>query len=294
VKFFEKYNLHVALSVIAAALFVGATVSVLEGNPPFDRKAERVRFAPQPGEILWEVELDLSYVITDGGGLGAFSLTPAGEMRWNVPDFGKFDGTGLSRIQFGPERFYFGEDIVPGCDTQGVVTIDFDGNILWCNALGDLARPEAAPHGDVYVRSSNFITSYSTEGNLLWSYNFGFPNDGHIGPSTGPDNSVYIFHHYNDLHKFSPDGTLLWEAENISDPDWPVAPVVSPDNEIVAFSTIGSFGNTPQVVALDPVDASVRWLTLLTPGEFGVARIEFSHDSKVVYVPTAGSNSSLL
>ena len=57
--------------------------------------------------------------VTDGGGLGASSLTPDGQLIWNQPGYVNFQGTGLTPVPLTPTRLYFAEDVVPGCTGFG-------------------------------------------------------------------------------------------------------------------------------------------------------------------------------
>ena len=55
------------------------------------------------------------YAVTDGGGLGALSLTPGGQLIWNQPGYVNFAGTGLTTVPLTTTRLCFAEDVVPGC-----------------------------------------------------------------------------------------------------------------------------------------------------------------------------------
>ncbi len=55
------------------------------------------------------------YAVTDGGGLGALALNPAGNLLWNVPGYVNIDGTGIQPVPLAPDRLYFAEEFVPGC-----------------------------------------------------------------------------------------------------------------------------------------------------------------------------------
>src|SRR6476646_4086296 len=74
------------------------------------------------------------YAVTDGGGLGAFSLTPSGTLRWNVPGYVNFQGTGNTPVPLDSDRLYFAEDVVPGCTqfSEGINAVTFAGQLVWC------------------------------------------------------------------------------------------------------------------------------------------------------------------
>jgi hypothetical protein len=136
------------------------------------------------------------YAVTDSGGLGAFSLTPGGQLIWNQPGYVNFQGTGLAPVPLTPTRLYFAEDIVPGCNgfAEGLNALDLDGNLLWCHSFGDVSLAIASPNGDALVHDAALLYDYNPDGSLDWAFDFGFPSGTLIGPSVAPDGTIYIFH----------------------------------------------------------------------------------------------------
>jgi outer membrane protein assembly factor BamB len=179
------------------------------------------------------------YVITDGGGLGAFSLTPSGALRWNVPGYVNFQGTGNTPVPLDGDRLYFAEDVVPGCTefSEGINAVTFDGNIAWCISHSGISRPKASPNGNAHVHDFGVLYTYTPAGNLAWSFSFPFPSGTLIGPSVGPEGNVYIFHDYQDLWSFTPAGAVRWTAKNVAGANFPIEPAISPDGKTSSLRT---------------------------------------------------------
>jgi len=228
------------------------------------------------------------YAISDYGGLGAFSLTPQGELRWNVSGFLNNAGTGLTPVPLGLDRLYFAEHTVPGCAVTGMASVDFEGNLDWCAELSgvDLARPMCPPNGNAYITSGNALYAFDPAGDVVWSHNFPIPGGGFTGPGTGPDNAAFVFHSYGDLWAFNSDGSIRWVVDNIAGSNFPVIPTVASDNEALVFGTVYSFGRNGSVFALDPSSGQILWTIPVTGLSEGVsAPAVFSADGNVVYVP---------
>ena len=240
------------------------------------------------------------YAITDGNGIGAFSLTPGGALRWNRTGFLNFDGTGLGRLQFAGDRFYFAEDIVPGCDAdglqQGVVAVTLNGDVDWCVPLSDVARPMAAPSGRAYVRFGNSaLRAFEPDGSVAWTFGLPAPTNSVIGPAVGPDNAAYLSRNVDELWRVNADGSARWNVEDPDSSNFQKRASVAPDNSALVYGTGASFGVNGSIYARDPADGALLW-TLGLPGQTAgaAAPAAFSADSRVVYVPTSTSTATRL
>ena len=92
------------------------------------------------------------YAVTDVTGLGFFSLTPAGQLRFSTGTFTDHGALG-GRIAFGPDRVYFGFDM-QGLAPATFFAYDFDGDLRWTvGSPDDPAAPDAGPNGNVVFLS---------------------------------------------------------------------------------------------------------------------------------------------
>jgi outer membrane protein assembly factor BamB len=228
------------------------------------------------------------YAISDQLGLGAFSLTPRGELRWSVPGYVNFQGTGLTPMPLGSNQLYFAEDIVPGCTgfSEGIDSVSFDGQLLWCVSLTSIARPIAAPNGDALVHDFSFLYDFRPDGSIAWSFEFPFPGGTLVGPSVAADGTIYIFHDLSDLWSFTPSGNKRWETDGVAGSNSPIPATVSPDGKTVVFGTVFAFGKNGGLVAVNAADGMVRWRLPITGASAGAAGpVAFNPDGKVVYLP---------
>ena len=228
------------------------------------------------------------YAVTDGGGLGALSLNPAGNLIWNQPGYVNFDGTGMTPVPLTGDRLYFAEDVVPGCTefSEGLNALDLDGNLLWCVSFSGIARPVASPNGDALVHDFGVLYDFNPDGSLDWSFSFPFPSGTLIGPSVAPDGTIYIFHNYQNLWSFTPSGTKRWQSDGLTGSNFPVVPTVSPDGSVIVFGTVFSFGVNGKLVAVNAADGSVLWQLPITGRSAGAAGpVAFSADGQTVYAP---------
>ena len=239
------------------------------------------------------------YAVTDGGGLGALSLTPNGQLIWNQPGYVNFAGTGMTSVPLTPTRLYFAEDVVPGCTefSEGLNALDLNGNLLWCVSFSGISRPIAAPNGDALVHDFGVLYDYNPDGSRDWSFSFPFPSGTLIGPSVAPDGTIYIFHSYINLWSLTSTGAKRWEADGVAGTNFPVVPTVSPDGSVVVFGTVFSFGVNGRLVAVDAANGAVLWNVPISGPSAGVAGpVSFSSDGQTVYAPITeiGGTNKLL
>ncbi len=228
------------------------------------------------------------YAVTDGGGLGALSLNPAGKLIWNQPGYVNFQGTGQTEVPLTPSRLYFAEDVVPGCTefSEGLNALDLQGNLLWCVSFSGISRPVATPAGDALLHDFGVLYDYNPDGSRDWAFPFPFPSGTLIGPSLAPDGTIYIFHSYVNLWSLTPSGTKRWEVDGVASPNFPVVPTVSPDGSVIVFGTVYSFGVNGKLVAVRASDGAVLWTLPITGPSAGAAGpVAFSRDGQTVYAP---------
>ena len=86
--------------------------------------------------------------------------------------------------------------IVPGCTElqQGITAVDLSGSLQWCDSISGVSRAIVTPNGDALVHDFGILYDYNRDGSRDWSFTFPFPSGTLIGPSVGPDGTIYIFH----------------------------------------------------------------------------------------------------
>ena len=233
------------------------------------------------------------YAVNIQGGLGVFSLTPAGTLRWNVPGFLTSDGRELDRVAFGPDNLYYADDAlfnVAGCTSpyEGLVSISLDGELEWCRSISGVYDPpvgvQATRDGRAVIIQNALpnahIRAYNPDGTLDWFQTF-IPSN--IG--VGPDNNLYTFINQATLISLTADGEQRWaEPQPLNNFPWRAA--VAPDASAVVSGSVYGFGDNGRIIAADPADGRTLWSLPVTGPSAGVgAPADFSPDGAVVYVP---------
>jgi hypothetical protein len=231
------------------------------------------------------------YAVSDMGGLGAFSLTTSGALRWSVPGFLNNAGTGLGRVQFGAGGLYFAEDWAPTCGPlqSGLAFIELDGSLEWCLPISGVSRPWSTLDGRAITwqggLSGKTLLAYDSDGALDWTHTFAFSPVSIGSVVVGPDNNVYAFHSNFKLASLTADGSPRWE-QSMPLPNFPWRAVVSPDASTVAAGSNYGFGNNGAIAAARTSDGGVLWSLPISGASAGAgAPSEFANDGSVLYVP---------
>lgn len=231
------------------------------------------------------------YVISDLGGLGLFSLTTSGSLRWNVPGFSNVAGTGQGRVQFGAGGVFFAEDWAPGCGplSSGLAFVELDGSLEWCLQISGPARPWTTLDGRALTWQEGLtgktLLAYDANGALSWTHTFPFSPVAIGSVVVGADANVYAFHSNNLLASLTANGSPRWET-SVPVPNFPWRAVVSPDGSTVASGSVYGFGVNGALAALDTAAGALLWSLPIGGAAAGAgAPAQFSADGSVLYVP---------
>ena len=155
------------------------------------------------------------YAVTDSSGIGFFSLTPAGVLRFANGQFSEYGPVGMN-IAFGPDRAYFGFDMY-GLAPSALFAYDLSGALRWSvGSAGDPPSPAVGPNGNVV-----YLAFPSSQGKSVWSsspagqpvYKFyEFPGNEQSTPDVGPDNVAYVSRNLNTLVALNPTGSVKWRS----------------------------------------------------------------------------------
>ena len=242
------------------------------------------------------------YVISDFGGLGAFALSPAGQLLWSNPGNPTFAENGQlgAEIVFGSGRLFaaFDERSVALSTMFG---LSLTGAQQWASAIGgsddpfmqQQRQPATGADGSLYLTAFGGANGWGLRrvdpgsGNVLWNYS-PFPSNGMSAPSVGPDGSVYLSRSLGYLDSLTPAGQLRWTFTDGSIIDHPN---VSPDGSVVVAGVRPNFGQPGSVRAWNAATGAVNWQINL-PDENGgnqilYTRPRFSADSDTAYFGTA-------
>ena len=249
------------------------------------------------------------YVISDYGGLGAFALSPAGQLLWSTPGNPTFSEYGQfgAEIVFGSGRLYAAFDEF-GVASSTMFGLSLGGMQEWARAIGgsdDIfmqrqRQPAVGADGSLYMTTMGGANGWGlkrvdpSNGNVLWNYS-PWPSNGMSPPSVGPDGSVYFSRSLAYLESVAPTGQSRW---TFSDGGVVDQPAVSPDGSIVVAGNRPNFGEPGSARGWNASTGALAWQVDL-PNEDGGYQIvytqpRFSADSGTAYFGTAilaGSDS---
>ena len=207
------------------------------------------------------------YAVTSLTGIGLFSLTPAGQLRFSVPGFSDRGALGTS-IAFGSNQLYF------AFDGTGVTQPSLFGYTLngvqrfQAPFAHNNARPVVGPNGNVVLETfpGNVglgLSGYSPAGALLWRFS-SFNTMEH--PDIGPDNFIYSVRNLSTLFSLTPAGAERWK---FVDTVIMFEPRVRPQNDLLFMGGRITYG-APGLFQAVKTDGTPLWRVNL-PTEPGFA-----------------------
>jgi outer membrane protein assembly factor BamB len=242
------------------------------------------------------------YVISDYGGLGAFALSPAGQLLWSNPGSPTFSEYG----QVGAEIVFASTRMFAAFDEYAVApstmfSLSLGGSQQWARTLGgsddvfmqQQRQPAAGANGKLYLSAMGGANGWGLRrvdpdnGDVLWNYS-PWPSNGMSPPSVGPNGSVYFSRSLSYLDSVTSSGQLRWTFFDGSIIDHPA---VSPGGTIVVAGNRPNFGEPGSARAWDASTGARMWQVDL-PNENGGYQVvftqpRFSADSSTVYFGTA-------
>ena len=296
---------HDAISVASdGTIYIGNTTSIfaLAANG-----SVRWRFDQNPGAFILlgpSVGPDGNIYAVGTQGMGVFSLTPQGSLRWSLTEDYSRPIVTQQEVVFGPllqSRLYFhANDHLRGVAFDGSQVFTFVDHL---DTTQGLQQPVVSPDGFVY---SNLFTypgpgivlgKFDNNGNELWHIFDQFPTPTSIvsAPDVGNDGVVYDGWNLNTLYAINPDGSVRWKY---TDTETLFNPAVSPVNDVVFLG--GADNGQPGFFEAVSTQGSLLWKIRL-PIENGLnvdpdpfPRARFTSDGQTAYIGTsiAGQSSN--
>ena len=174
------------------------------------------------------------YAVTRLGGIGLFSLTPQGLLRFSVSGFSERGSVG-EEIAFGSGQLYFAFDMVGTGIRASLFAYDLNGGKRFqVPDAANNSQPAVGPNGNVVIQTfpSNIglsLTAYTPAGSVAWSF-YEFPGNTEENPDVGPDNAPYTVRNLSTLFALNPNGTVRWRYV---DPGIMFQPKVRPANDLL-------------------------------------------------------------
>ena len=212
-------------------------------------------------------------------GIGIFSLTPAGVLRWTQPEAYDRRIVDYQEVVFGPnganqQMYFLANNHLKGLRLDGnvVFTVPTTGN-----------QPATGPDGTVYA-TYTALGAYTPSGSVKWSFT-GVINNAATAPDVGPDGVAYFVHNLGTLYAVNPNGTERWRvvtSEIMEDP------IVSPLNSMLAMGGIPTYGMSGFFKAVSTSTHNELWRVTLASENGGNlvpdSRPRFTPDGQTLYI----------
>ncbi|HVG91017.1 MAG TPA: PQQ-binding-like beta-propeller repeat protein, partial [Alphaproteobacteria bacterium] len=255
------------------------------------------KFNQSPGALILlgpNVGPDGNIYAVSTEGVGVFSLTPQGSLRWAVPETYSRPVVTLQEIVFAPppqsQLYFHANDHLISFGLDGTPVFNYtDGNPLGDN------QPAVSPDGSLYTNlfsatgSGLTLGKFNSNGSLIWQVFDKFTQSTTITstPDAGSDNNVYDGRNLSSLYSFNPGSSVRWQY---NDPGILFQPIVSPVNDLVFVGGVINYGQPGFFAAVGNTGA-LRWKIAL-PVENGLfvvpaSRARFTPDSQTAYIGTS-------
>jgi hypothetical protein len=233
------------------------------------------------------------YAVAEYTGIGLFSLTPQGQLRFKTGAFMEHGPLGES-IVFGSNQLYFAFDGGPIGPYQALFGYTFAGvQRFAAMPTANGAQPVVGPNGNIVVQTFPYntglgLSAYSPAGALVWRVSEG--SNTMDNPDVGPDNIAYAVRNLSTLFAVSPSGTELWSYR---DPGIMFQPRVRAQNDFLFMGGRITYGQPGFFLAVG-TNGVPLWRVDL-PDEPGfspygqlvpVTRPVFSPDQSTAYMVT--------
>jgi putative pyrroloquinoline-quinone-binding quinoprotein/IPT/TIG domain-containing protein len=255
------------------------------------------RFAQTPGAFILlgpNVGPDGNIYAVATDGVGVFSLTPQGSLRWAAPESYSRPIVTLQEIVFAPApiaRLYFHAN-------DHFVSFGLDGTPIFSYvdgvSQGD-QQPAVSPDGSVYTNLFDprgpglMLGKFDDNGNLLWHVfdNFTTSTNTLSTPEVGSDSVVYDGRNLTSLYSFNPGSTVRWQY---TDSGILFAPIASPINDLIFVGGVAAYGQ-PGFFAAVSTSGVLRWkISLPTDNGLNIvpaSRARFTTDGQTAYIGTS-------
>lgn len=192
-------------------------------------------------------------------GMGVFSLTPQGTLRWTYPEPYRRLIVDYAEIVFGPngsnQQLYFYAN-----DHLRAFTLD--GALVFTNSTGEVAafraglQPAIAPDGSVHTA----LWSYTPNGDLIWFFQTQYPYNVFTPADIGPDGTHYFVQNLSRLFALNPNGSQRWEA-NVN--GYVGGPIIDPLNTQLVMGSQETGDHAGYIISVSRQDGHELWRVVL-------------------------------
>ena len=237
------------------------------------------------------------------GGFGFASVTPGGDLRWNIDEFRDIDSA-IPRVEvaFGSGVAYISSPGIPDpcdgdCLASGMLAVGLDGTEQWTTLTTAPTQPAVLPSGEVLlpVAPSGLLRVDGADGSTT---PVPFSPLSHTGNAVtvAPDGTAFAVANFSRIMRIEPGGgaTVLAQPGAVMG-----TPAVSPDGSLLVVGTADSLIASPnRITGIDTLSGETLWEIPL-PMENGYQLTasgwpRFSDDGSSFYVGVNAGNSSYI
>ncbi len=219
-------------------------------------------------------------------GMGVFSLTPAGGLRWQTPNPYRRVPIEYNEIVFGdnagmPQLYFYANRQLRGITLEGAPVFAIDGGVAQLQVADS---PAIGPDGSVHTA----ISKFTPEGDPVWSFLSAYPMSVFSKSTVGSDGIHYYVQNLSQLFALNPNGSVHWHVELA---DYVGGPIVDPTNVQIVLQGRATLDHPGLVLSTSVADGSELWRVVLPMengfNQFVDSRARFRDDGQTVYLATA-------
>jgi PQQ-like domain len=228
-------------------------------------------------------------------GMGVFSLTPQGTLRWTNAELYNRPIVDYAEIVFGPngnqqQLYFYANNHLRAVRLDGAsvfaILSGYPGHLI----AG--LQPTVGPDGNVHT----MLAAYSPIGNQVWFFPTQYPLNVFTQSDVGSDGVHYFVQNLSQLFALNTNGSERW---HVTLTDFVGAAVVDPLNRQLVIGSAETLDHAGYIVSRSATDGHELWRITL-PMEIGFnqfvdTRARFTADGLTAYLITAiatGSNDT--
>jgi len=237
-------------------------------------------------------------------GLGFFSLTPEGALRWSDrgdPELSPLSDISNSEIVFAGDRFYSGMVNI-GSGEPVTYAFDLGGDQLWFTGNSDLdvffhSFPTTDPRRRaIGIWGQTGLIALDPSGQTEWITVHPSQINVEDLPTVDSVGNIYAGASRGEMWSLTPDGAIRWVLPNRA-PAMLSKVGISPDDAVLV-AHLARPGRVTVITGHDPADGSNRWRVVL-PNIGGLTQLvtsqrpAFSPNAEIAYVTTSSGGPSV-
>jgi len=215
-------------------------------------------------------------------GVGAFSLTPAGALRWSKPEpYDAQQPVEYQELVFGlnggtTQLYYYAN--------SHLKAYRLDGGLAW-TLSSDFGQPAVSPlDGSIHAP----FGAYSANGTLNWIFSSPYPYNTSTPPDIAADGTHYFVQNTIELFALTPTGTQKWHLTMKDSGD---NAIVDSQNTQIVLGSANLPVKPGYIKSASTLDGHELWRVALPKengfNQFPDSRARFTADNATVYMITA-------